>query len=247
MPEFLILAFLFSIGSMIGWGIEVIFRRFFSAANPERRWINPGFLIGPYLPLYGFSLCILYLLASLERYDLIIDPLLEKLVLFAFMAICVTILEFFTGLFCRDFLKVKLWDYSKLWGNIEGIICPLFTFFWAILSAAYYFLVHPHILNALLWLSKNLVFSFFIGMYYGVFCVDVVYSAKLLPTISRFAKEHGLTVKYEDLKADIRKYREERTGKVKFFINLIGSQPLAEHLREYAERLKEQLPERHER
>lgn len=67
MNFFLTLAFLFFIGSTIGWGIEVIFRRFFSSANPERKWINPGFLNGPYLPLYGFGLCFLYLLASLEK------------------------------------------------------------------------------------------------------------------------------------------------------------------------------------
>lgn len=58
MNLFLTIAFLFFIGSMAGWVIEVVFRRFFSSANPERKWINPGFLSGPYLPLYGFSLCV---------------------------------------------------------------------------------------------------------------------------------------------------------------------------------------------
>lgn len=50
MSLFLTIAFLFFIGSMAGWVIEVVFRRFFSSANPERKWINPGFLSGPYLP-----------------------------------------------------------------------------------------------------------------------------------------------------------------------------------------------------
>ena len=68
MSFFLTIAFLFFIGSIAGWGIEVVFRRFFSSANPERKWINPGFLSGPYLPLYGFSLIALYLLAMLERF-----------------------------------------------------------------------------------------------------------------------------------------------------------------------------------
>lgn len=63
MSLFLTIAFLFFIGSMAGWVIEVVFRRFFSSANPERKWINPGFLSGPYLPLYGFSLCVLFLLS----------------------------------------------------------------------------------------------------------------------------------------------------------------------------------------
>ena len=56
MNQVLIFAFLFFIGSCLGWCMEVFFRRFFSRANPERKWINPGFLAGPYLPLYGFGL-----------------------------------------------------------------------------------------------------------------------------------------------------------------------------------------------
>ena len=62
---FLKLTFLFLTGSLCGWVLELFYRRFFSGNNPERRWINPGFLVGPYVPLYGFGLCILYLLARL--------------------------------------------------------------------------------------------------------------------------------------------------------------------------------------
>ena len=66
MSDFLVIAFLFFVGSIVGWLIEIVFRRFFSSANKEHRWINPGFLIGPYLPLYGCSLCVLFLLARIN-------------------------------------------------------------------------------------------------------------------------------------------------------------------------------------
>ena len=56
MSDLLVFAFLFFIGSCLGWGIEVVFRKFFSHSNPQHKWINPGFLAGPYLPLYGFGL-----------------------------------------------------------------------------------------------------------------------------------------------------------------------------------------------
>ena len=137
MNFFLKLAFLFCIGSLLGWCIEVLFRRFFSA----KKWINPGFLVGPYLPLYGFSLCTLYLLAMLEEFIPISFPVLRKLVLFAVMALCVTAIEYVTGLIFIKRLKIKLWDYSDCWGNVDGVICPLFTFFWALLSAAYYYFI----------------------------------------------------------------------------------------------------------
>ena len=61
----LVILFLFFIGCIMGWCIEVIFRKFFSKSNPSHKWINPGFLIGPYLPLYGSGLVVLYLLTPI--------------------------------------------------------------------------------------------------------------------------------------------------------------------------------------
>ena len=55
MNLFLTLAYLFFIGSTLGWVAELLYRRFLSGANPERKWINPGFCVGPYVPLYGFG------------------------------------------------------------------------------------------------------------------------------------------------------------------------------------------------
>lgn len=54
---FLIVLYLFFFGGVGGWVLELLFRRFFSGANPERKWLNPGFLFGPCLPLYGFGRC----------------------------------------------------------------------------------------------------------------------------------------------------------------------------------------------
>ncbi len=199
MNVFLTLAFLFSIGSIIGWGIEVIFRRFFSAHH----WVNPGFLIGPYLPLYGSSLCLLYLLAQLEPLIPLENAWIRKPLLFILMAIAITALEYVAGIIFIRGMKIKLWDYTDRWGNIQGIICPLFSFFWILLSAVYYFLVHPHILTALMWLAENLAFSFCIGFFYGVFVLDFVYSTQLLVKIRAFAAETGIIIRLEELKEDI--------------------------------------------
>lgn len=65
MSLFLTLAYLFFIGSVFGWVLELFFRKFFSSANPKHKWINPGFCVGPYVPLYGSGLCILCLMAAL--------------------------------------------------------------------------------------------------------------------------------------------------------------------------------------
>ena len=237
MNIFLKMAFLFFIGSLLGWGIEVVYRRFFSKENKEKKWINPGFLVGPYLPLYGFGLCTLYLLARIDRF-LPMGLWWGKLLLFVGMAVCMTALEFVAGLIFIRHMKVKLWDYTNEKGNIMGIICPKFSLFWALLGAVYYFLVHPHILGALHWLAQNLAFSFVLGFFYGVLTIDLVYSFRLVAKVRAFAKENELIVRYEALRQYVRERREEQKKRVHFLLSLRSEVPLPELLREYAEHLK---------
>lgn len=238
MNLFLKLAYLFFIGSVLGWVLELFYRRFISGANPERKWINPGFCVGPYVPLYGSGLCILYLLASFgDAHGT--GTAGGKVLLIAGMALSMTAIEYIAGLMSLKLMHIRLWDYSSQWGNIQGLICPQFSLIWAAASAGYYFLVHPHILDALKWLSENLAFSFVIGYFFGVFTIDVVYSAHLLTRIRQFAKENEVDIKVERLKSLIRSRQDERREKANFLFAFRSSHSLAEHLREAQEAWEE--------
>ena len=173
MSVFLNIACLFCIGCTFGWLLEAGFRRFYSGNNAERRWINPGYLTGPWLPVYGFGLCALYLLANLEPY-IPVRGVIGKIILILIMAFSVTAVEYFAGLVSLKLLKAKLWDYSSEWGNIQGIICPRFALFWTAICAVYLIFIHRYVLILLDWLSAHLIFSLFIGFYLGFFAVDVI-------------------------------------------------------------------------
>lgn len=231
MNLFLRLAFLFFLGSVGGWVLELLFRRFFSSANPERKWINPGFCTGPYLPLYGVGLCLLYLIARLENQALIGNAVWNKVLLFVFMAVGMTVIEYIAGILSLKIAHMRLWDYSDEWGNVQGIICPKFSLAWAALGGFYYFLVDPYILNALEWLSRNLAFSFVIGLFFGVFLIDVANSAQLAAKLRRYAKENDINVRYEAIKADIRRKYDETRKKYHFFRPFRTEFPLSEHLK----------------
>lgn len=219
MNLFLEIAFLFFIGSIIGWCLELVFRRFFSKVNSYHKWINPGFLTGPYLPLYGFSLCTLFLLSKLNV-SFIQNPVAQKVVLFILMAFCITVIEFIAGMIFIRGMKIILWDYSNCRGNILGVICPQFSFYWTILSAIYYFLINPYILDALYWLSNHLAFLFVVGFFYGSFVVDVFYTFNVVSKIRKFAEEKEIIVRYELLKSTIHAYNEELKEKNHSFSSL---------------------------
>lgn len=231
MTVFLHFAFIFCMGSLFGWLLEAVFRRFFSQANPERKWINPGFCTGPYLPLYGSGLCLLYLLAQMERLQWISDPIGNKLVTLALMALCMTAIEYIAGYYSLKVSKVRLWDYSAEWGNIQGIICPKFSLMWALLGVLYDFLLHPYILKLLLWYTNHMDFSFALGIFYGVFFVDVANSAQLVSKLKRYAEENNVVVRYEAIKADIRKMHDRVQKRYHFFRPFQTPLPLSEHLK----------------
>lgn len=232
MNIFLELAYLFFIGSVIGWTLELLFRRFISSANPERKWINPGFCTGPYLPLYGVGLCILYLIASLEKYPIFQSDVANKLLLFAIMTILMTVIEYIAGMLSLKLFNVRLWDYSEQWGNLNGVICPKFSLAWGVLGAIYYFLIHPHIKQSLAWLGRNLAFSFFIGVFFGVFILDFAHSMQLVAKLKKFAEENEVILRYEHLKAQLRSARERNAQKYRFFRPFDSERPLPEFLKE---------------
>lgn len=215
----LVLAFLFFTGSTLGWLLEVFWRRFFSQNNPCKKWINPGFLTGPYLPLYGLSLIILFLLSFINL-DFIKNPSVQKILLFLIMAVCITFIEYIAGLIFIKGMKIKLWDYSKNRFNIKGIICLQYSFYWIILSAIYYFLIHPRILSWLYWFTNHLTFSFTVGFFWGVFTLDLFYTFNISSKIRKFAKEEKIIIKYENLKESFRKRNEELKEKTKFLFPL---------------------------
>lgn len=230
MSLFLKLAYLFFIGSVLGWVIELLFRRFISSKNPERKWINPGFCVGPYVPLYGFGLSTMYVLA-VSADEAMPDTVWGKVLMIVLMAAAMTLLEWVGGELLLKLSNIRLWDYTNEWGNINGLICPKFTLIWAACSAGYYFFVHPHILGAIQWLSENLAFSFVIGFFFGVFIIDVVYSANLVVKIRQYAVEHDVIVKYETLKSQIRKAHDEAKEKSHFLFPFKSSVHISEHLK----------------
>ena len=161
---FLIIVFLFFFGSGGGWVLELFFRRFFSGANPERKWLNPGFLFGPCVPLYGFGTVVLFVLSEFESqiFGQFGGSWWYYLVMFFGMALAMTALEYIAGLMSLKVMHLRLWDYSHCWGNIQGLICPLFTFFWGVLAALYYFLLYPRLRRLVVWFVASRTSSAFI-------------------------------------------------------------------------------------
>jgi len=198
---------------MFGWIIELFWRRFVSYT---KRWINPGFLQGPWLPLYGFGTIILYLFSSLNIPVSLLIPI---------FLIGLTLLEYAAGLIFIKYFKIKLWDYSHNRGNIGGLICPLYSILWTLLGLFFYFVIYPYLNGIIDRLYNYLQLSFFIGLYIGLFAVDVWQSFNIAGRIKTFVNEteEKWPIDFESFKLELRdKVREGFINHTHFFLPFRG-------------------------
>jgi len=49
-------------------------------------------------------------------------------------SVLITELEFITGMIVNVILKLDVWNYADRFGNFAGQVCPLFSFYWFLLS-----------------------------------------------------------------------------------------------------------------
>ncbi|MBQ6980366.1 MAG: putative ABC transporter permease, partial [Clostridia bacterium] len=191
-----IISTLFVIGSLGGWLIELFFRRFVS----QKKWMNPGFLTGPYLPIYGFGVIVLYAVSNIPLG--IDDHVWDVIIRIIIIGVGMTLIEFLAGLIFIKGLGVKLWDYSNRKGNIMGIICPSFSLIWLIVGSLYYFFLNPVLVYSITWIAENLIYTYFIGAVIGAMIVDFAYSIHLATKLKVFNEYRAL--RFEEFKKEFK-------------------------------------------
>ncbi len=121
---------LFMSYAILGWCMEVTCKLI-----EKKKFINRGFLIGPYCPIYGWGAVAITILLS--RY--MSDPI----VLFIMAIVICSILEYFTSYFMEKKYHARWWDYSSKKFNINGRICLETMIPFGILGVAIMYVTNP--------------------------------------------------------------------------------------------------------
>ncbi len=199
--------FLFCLCAVLGWCLEVVYRGF-----RHRKVVNPGFLTGCWLPLYGLGGCILYFLSGLELNMMPNEFLRTSCILLLAMAI-MTVIELIGGWIAVKLFHVRLWDYSKEWMNFEGLICPKFSLFWGLICALYYFLMYPLFHTLAVRVVDRPWLILVVGMYLGVFLVDLAHSLRLMQRVRAYAVRMRTLINIDQLKSNAREHFQSEQGK----------------------------------
>lgn len=157
---------LFIIYSCMGWIMEVI-----GKLIEKHKFINRGFLIGPYCPIYGWG-CLTMILLLSKYLD-------EPIILF-FMAILIcSILEYFTSYFMEKLFNARWWDYSKRKFNINGRICLETMIPFGILGCLILYIVNPFIINILDKVPNNILYALALFIFI-IYVIDNIISLNIM-------------------------------------------------------------------
>lgn len=132
------LVVLFFTYSVVGWLWETVY-----CSAKDHHYAYRGFLFGPYCPVYGFAVTTI-LVATYRVQD-------DLLLLFLVGFVVATIFEYVASLFLEKVFHMKLWDYSQLWGNLQGRVAPLISLFWGIGVVILVWFIQPFIQRVIDW------------------------------------------------------------------------------------------------
>lgn len=202
---------LFLLYSIIGYIAEVVS----CSITLKKIVLNRGFLIGPYLPIYGFGCLIMVWL--LFRYE---DDLL---VLFIMSAFFCTVLEYFTSLLMEKLFKLRWWDYSNRKFQINGRVCLNNALLFGLGGILVVKVLHPFLSGVVYLLPSSITIWLAIILFF-IFLFDFVESSYIIVRLkinvdNYIHKDATRKIKQEVLKA-IRKHTTLTSRLLKAFPNL---------------------------
>lgn len=160
---------LFFIYSVSGWILEVTCK-----SIEAKRFINRGFLIGPYCPIYGCGAIIITVL--LKKY------ISDWIVLFFMSFITCGILEYITSYIMEKLFCARWWDYSRRKYNINGRICLETLIPFGIMGLIVMYVTNPFIINNLLKVPEHTLNIIAIVLV-SIFVIDIIISFKVVSNV----------------------------------------------------------------
>ncbi len=161
---------LFMSYAFLGWCMEVTCK-----LVQFKKFINRGFLIGPYCPIYGWGALAISILLKKYTYDVF--------VLFVMSVLICSIIEYFTSYFMEKKFHARWWDYSNKKFNINGRICLETLVPFGLLGVMIMYVTNPILLNAYQAIPTT-VLNIISIILFIVFIIDNIVSSNIISTVN---------------------------------------------------------------
>lgn len=227
---------LFLIYSFLGWLMEVV-----GNLIQRHKFVNRGFLLGPYCPIYGCGAILITLL---------LNYFIDKPILLFIMAIllCGT-LEYITSFLMEKIFHLRWWDYSDKKININGRVCLNTVIPFGILGMVIMYFTNPFLLDKLNMLSTtslNIIFYIFLVIYIA----DIIISLTTILGIRNTATKVNRENREDNTEEITKKVKEILLGKSFVQRRLVNAYPKLQAIKikvkEKIEKTKEEIEKQKE-
>lgn len=220
--------FFFFLYCLIGWVWECCY-----VSVLKRKWVNRGFLHGPFLPIYGFGALTILVITL---------PVRENPAAVCFAgALGATILEYVTGAAMEKLFHVRYWDYSNKKWNLNGYISLSSTVLWGVFSVGLVYYIHQPIADFTMQIPDYLLIVLDSVLVIGV-GADTVASAREaldLKAVILAEKEKELQLIQKSL-ALVKENLEESSEKIRSSLEE-STEKLRENLEESSMRIRNSI------
>ena len=166
---------LFFVDSFAGWVMETV-----QISIRQKKFVNRGFLIGPYCPIYGCGVLLITILLQKYTGDVPLTFILSIL-------ICGT-LEYMTSYVMEKIFKARWWDYSQRKFNINGRICLETLIPFGIAGTFILYIANPFLMKYIN-MMPDLALHIFSGVFLVIYITDMIVSFKIILNLKEMTKE----------------------------------------------------------
>lgn len=195
------------------------------------KFINRGFLIGPYCPIYGWGAIAITILLKRYTYD--------PLVLFIMSTLVCSIIEYFTSYFMEKKYHARWWDYSSKKFNINGRICLETLIPFGILGLLIMYVTNPMLFKIYQSISEIVVHIISITLFI-IFIVDNIISSNIISSVnvegSKLVKDNT-----EEITEKVKQILREKSW---LHRRLINAYPNLKDIRVKIKKVKEKVKDR---
>lgn len=190
---------LFLIYSFLGWCMEVC-----CSLIERKKFVNRGFLLGPYCPIYGCGAVLITLL---------LNGFVNRPVILFLMAILVCgILEYLTSFFMEKLFHLRWWDYSQKKFNINGRVCLDTIIPFGILGMVIMYISNPFLLDKIALIPDiSLTIIFYVLL--AIFITDNIISLTTIVGIRKTNTQINRENREDNTEEITKKVREILLGK----------------------------------
>ncbi len=161
--------FLFMVYAIIGWLWETPY-----VSLSQKKYINRGFLRGPYIPIYGLS-CLTIILSMGMFNTFNGNSILIIIVQILYISVISAVWEYSTSWGLEVLFKTRWWDYSNRKFNLNGRIALDYTILFGMGGYLLWRFINPIFENIYSSLPSNVLVGFLM-LFYTIFIIDNIYT-----------------------------------------------------------------------